>query len=82
MDVNGKPLNDPIPDTLVDPATGDVVSCRLPDHRRCRTLSASLNRTSKAIFWSMSMRLEKPIKGETVPFEITLSNYSKYPVIH
>jgi uncharacterized repeat protein (TIGR01451 family) len=25
-DVNGTPLNDPIPDTLVDPATGDVVS--------------------------------------------------------
>ena len=25
-DVNGAPLNDPIPDTLVDPATGDVVS--------------------------------------------------------
>lgn len=25
-DVNGKPVNDPIPDTLVDPATGNVVS--------------------------------------------------------
>jgi uncharacterized repeat protein (TIGR01451 family) len=25
-DVNGKPLNDPIPDTLVDPTTGNVVS--------------------------------------------------------
>lgn len=25
-DVNGTPLNDPIPDTLVDPATGDVVT--------------------------------------------------------
>lgn len=25
-DVNGKPLNDPIPDTLVDPATGNVVT--------------------------------------------------------
>jgi uncharacterized repeat protein (TIGR01451 family) len=25
-DVNGTPLNDPIPDTLVDPLTGDVVS--------------------------------------------------------
>ena len=25
-DVNGTPLNDPIPDTLVDPATGNVVS--------------------------------------------------------
>jgi uncharacterized repeat protein (TIGR01451 family) len=25
-DVNGNPMNDPIPDTLVDPATGDVVS--------------------------------------------------------
>jgi hypothetical protein len=25
-DVNGTPMNDPIPDTLVDPATGDVVS--------------------------------------------------------
>lgn len=25
-DINGKPLNDPIPDTEVDPSTGDVVS--------------------------------------------------------
>jgi uncharacterized repeat protein (TIGR01451 family) len=25
-DLNGKPLNDPIPDTLVDPATGNVVT--------------------------------------------------------
>jgi hypothetical protein len=25
-DINGKPLNDPIPDTEVDPATGEVVS--------------------------------------------------------
>jgi len=25
-DVNGKPLNDPIPDTLIDPATGNVVT--------------------------------------------------------
>lgn len=25
-DVNGKPVNDPIPDTLIDPATGNVVS--------------------------------------------------------
>lgn len=79
-DVNGTPLNDPIPDTLVDPTTGDVVS--IPAGGSSALLD-TFSVTKPDVEGDLLVHLQAPEKtmpGALVPFEVTISNYSKYPL--
>jgi len=77
-DVNGVPLNDPIPDTEVDPNSGNVIS-------------ASATGTSALLdFWSVTRpdvrgsllatiaAPAQPLPGQTLTYSITVRNSSKY----
>ena len=79
-DVNGAPLNDPIPDTLVDPATGEVVSAPAVGQ------SALLDKftvTKPDIEDGVSLHIDGPNQatpGSTITYEVRVRNGSTYPL--
>jgi len=77
-DVNGKPLNDPIPDVLVDPATGDVVT---PPADGPSTLLDTFTVTKPQVedtlvAWLYAPKKAKP--GDTIKFRVEVKNHSTY----
>lgn len=79
-DVNGTPLNDPIPDTLVDPATGDVVSAPAAGQ------SALLDKftvTKPDIEEGVSVHINGPnqaVAGSAITYTVRVRNGSAYPL--
>jgi hypothetical protein len=77
-DVNGSPLNDPIPDTLVDPATGNVVTTPATGQ------SALLDRftmTKPDIEDGVSVHIDGPQQsaaGSTITYSVRVRNGSAY----
>lgn len=77
-DINGKPLNDPIPDTQVDPANGQVISAPATG------TSALLDKwtvTKPDVRDSVSAKLSAPGKiraGQTLTYTVTIKNSSEY----
>jgi len=77
-DINGQPLNDPIPDTEIDPSTGMITSAPATG------TSALLDKwtiTKPAIFHSLSATLTGPEKihaGSVLTYTIQLNNRSSY----
>ena len=77
-DVNGTPLNDPIPDTLVDPSTGDVVTAPAIGQ------SALLDRvmvTKPDIEDGVSVHIDGPQQaaaGSTITYSVRVRNGSAY----
>ncbi|MBO0911428.1 MAG: DUF11 domain-containing protein [Acidobacteria bacterium] len=77
-DINGQPLNDPIPDTEIDPSTGQVTSAPASG------TSALLDKwtiTKPKISTSLSATLAAPQKvhgGSTLTYTIELKNRSQY----
>ena len=77
-DVNGKPLHDPIPDTQVDPNTGDVISA--PANGSSALLD-TWTVTKPFVGNTLSAQLTAPstVKvGETLTYTLTLKNGSDY----
>ena len=77
-DVNGKPLNDPIPDTVVDPATGQVVS---PPATGTPALLDKWTITKPEIGESVSVTLSALLKihgGQVLTYTIKLKNNSEF----
>jgi len=79
-DINGQPLNDPIPDTQIDPSTGQVIS------GPATGTSALLDKwtvTKPEIFSALSAILSAPGKvhgGEGLTYTVLLKNHSQYPL--
>lgn len=77
-DINGQPLNDPIPDTDVDPSTGDVVSAPATGP------SALLDKwtvTKPELAFSVFAVASAPLRahaGEDFTYTIKLKNTSQY----
>ena len=77
-DMNGTPLNDPIPDTLVDPATGDVVSAPATGQ------SVLLDRftvTKPDVSDGVSLHIDAPQQaaaGGTITYGVRVRNGSGY----
>ncbi|MGC2529544.1 MAG: metallophosphoesterase [Candidatus Acidiferrum sp.] len=77
-DVNGKPLNDPIPDTQVDPTTGQVISSPATG------TSALLDKwtvTKPDVASSMEAKLSAPTRvppGGTITYTVDIRNNSQY----
>lgn len=77
-DINGQPLNDPIPDTEVDPTTGQVVSVPATG------TSALLDKwtiTKPEIFSSLSATLSAPKKvhlGDSFSYTVQLNNGAQH----
>ena len=77
-DVNGTPLNDPIPDTLIDPTTGEVVT------RPTVGQSALLDRfavTKPDVEDVVSVHIDGPNRaaaGSTITYSVRVRNGSAY----
>ena len=77
-DVNGKPLNDPIPDTLIDSATGKVVS------EPAQGIPALLDKfsvTKPELAQQLRVQLQSPthlVPGATVNYTLNITNDSRY----
>lgn len=77
-DVNGNPLNDPIPDTLIDPATGQVVS------EPAKGMPALLDRftlTKPEVENTLNTKLSAPraiAPGVILTYTLTISNDTGY----
>ena len=77
-DVNGQPLNDPIPDTQVDPANGQVISAPATG------VSALLDKwtvTKPELGESLRAKLSAPGKikaGQTLTYTVSIKNESDY----
>lgn len=79
-DVNGMPLNDPIPDTLVDPATGDVVSAPAVGQS---ALLDQFTVTKPDVEDGVSMHMDGPNQatpGGTITYSVRVRNGSAYPL--
>jgi uncharacterized repeat protein (TIGR01451 family) len=77
-DINGQPLNDPIPDTEVDPSTGLVVSSAATG---TPALLDKWTVSKPDLSSSVSAKLSAPDKalpGQTLTYSITLKNKSSY----
>ena len=77
-DVNGKPLNDPIPDTLVDPATGDVVSAPAVGQS---ALLDQFTVTKPDVEDGVSVHIDGPeqaTSGSTITYNVRVRNGSAY----
>lgn len=77
-DLNGKPLNDPLPDTLIDPATGQVVT---PAADGKPALLDVFTITKPDVSGSLSASVTAPssvVSGGSVVFQITVENDSPY----
>jgi len=79
-DVSGAPLNDPIPDTLVDPTTGDVVSAPAVGQ------SALLDKftvTKPDVEDGVSVHIDGPqqaMAGSTITYNVRVRNGSAFPL--
>jgi uncharacterized repeat protein (TIGR01451 family) len=77
-DINGDPLNDPIPDTVIDPNTGKVISAPATG------TSALLDKwtvTKPQVAGSVSARLTGPAKvkaGQSTAYSVSIRNSSQY----
>jgi uncharacterized repeat protein (TIGR01451 family) len=79
-DVNGAPLNDPIPDTLVDPATGDVVSAPAVGQS---ALLDQFTVTKPDVEDGVSVHIDGPNQatpGSTITYNVRVRNGSAYPL--
>jgi uncharacterized repeat protein (TIGR01451 family) len=77
-DINGKPLNDPIPDTELDPTTGDLISA--PANGTSALLDA-WTVTKPELGESVQVKLSAPKKiaaGDSFSYTITIQNGSRY----
>ena len=77
-DVNGTPVNDPIPDTLVDPATGNVVS---PPADGPSALLDKFVVTKPSLEDQLSVRLHAPesvLPGSQFVYLLHVENHSIY----
>jgi uncharacterized repeat protein (TIGR01451 family) len=77
-DINGQPLNDPIPDTEIDPSTGQVIS---PPANGTSALLDKWTITKPKIFRSLSATLagpEKVLAGSALTYTIQLQNSSQF----
>jgi uncharacterized repeat protein (TIGR01451 family) len=77
-DVNGAPLNDPIPDVLVDPATGNVVT---PPADGPSALLDKFTVTKPDLEGDLVVRLNAPATanlGTVVAFRVDVTNNSSY----
>jgi len=77
-DVNGKPLNDPIPDTLIDSATGKVVSAPA---QGTPALLDQFTITKPELAHQLKVQLQAPrhaTPGATVSYTLNVSNGSSY----
>ena len=78
--MNGKPLNDPIPDTLIDPSSGNVVSPPAdgtPAMLDIFTLSRP--NVSNSLFTSVTAP-PAVVSGGSIVYSITVENDSPYPL--
>jgi uncharacterized repeat protein (TIGR01451 family) len=76
--VNGNPMNDPIPDTLVDPATGNVVS---PPATGASALLDKFTVTKPDLSELLRVRLSAPlsaIPGGQLTYTLNVRNGSSY----
>lgn len=79
-DINGKPLNDPIPDTQLDAAAGKVISA--PATGTSALLDA-WTVTKPEVSDSVVAKLSAPNKvspGQTFTYTVSLQNGSQYPL--
>lgn len=79
-DVNGTPLNDPIPDTLVDPTTGDVVS---PAAAGQSALLDKFTVTKPDVEDGVSVHIDGPQQaaaGTAITYNVRVRNGSAYPL--
>jgi uncharacterized repeat protein (TIGR01451 family) len=77
-DINGKPLNDPIPDTQIDPATGLVTS---PPASGSSALLDAWTVTKPEVSGAVIAKLTAPsvIKpGQDITYTVSLRNDSEY----
>ena len=77
-DVNGNPVNDPIPDTKIDPTTGNVVSASADG---ASSLLDKWTILKPSLRDDVSIRLSAPrevSRGEELVYMIHLSNASQY----
>jgi len=77
-DVNGIPLNDPIPDTLIDPATGEVVSQPAEGNP---ALLDQFTITKPELAQQLQVQLLAPphaAAGSTVQYTLHVANHSNY----
>jgi uncharacterized repeat protein (TIGR01451 family) len=77
-DFNGKPLNDPIPDTLIDPATGAVVS---PPADGTPALLDKFTVSKPDVSASLQASISAPatvVPGGSIQYTVLLSNKSQY----
>ncbi|MBI1423353.1 MAG: DUF11 domain-containing protein [Gammaproteobacteria bacterium] len=77
-DVNGIPLNDPIPDTLIDSATGKVVSA--PEEGTPALLD-QFTITKPELGHQLKVQLQAPrraVPGATVSYTLSMRNDSSY----
>ena len=79
-DVNGTPLNDPIPDTLVDPTTGDVVS---PAAAGQPALLDKFTVAKPDVEDGVSVHIDGPQQaaaGSAITYNVRVRNGSAYPL--
>jgi uncharacterized repeat protein (TIGR01451 family) len=79
-DINGVPLNDPIPDTKVDPLTGQVVS---PPATGSSALLDAWSVTKPEVGNAVTARLSAPGEtkaGQTITYAVSIRNDSEYPL--
>ena len=79
-DINGVPLNDPIPDTQVSPATGQVVSAPATG---ASALLDAWTVTKPDVGDSVIAKLSAPgqVKpGQAITYTVSIRNDSKYPL--
>jgi uncharacterized repeat protein (TIGR01451 family) len=77
-DINGHPLNDPIPDTQIDPSTGQVVS---PPATGTSALLDKWTVTKPEIEQAFSVALSAPAKvhaGAGLTYSVRLKNNSEF----
>jgi uncharacterized repeat protein (TIGR01451 family) len=77
-DINGTPLNDPIPDTLIDPATGEVVT---EPAQGTPALLDQFTITKPELAHQLQVQLQAPRKatpGATVSYSLNVSNHSEH----
>jgi uncharacterized repeat protein (TIGR01451 family) len=77
-DINGTPINDPIPDTEIDPNTGDVTSAPATG---TSALLDSWSVTKPDVRGSVIATISAPPQtspGQTLTYSITVRNSSKY----
>ncbi len=77
-DINGEPVNDPIPDTQIDPSTGQVISAPANGPS---VLLDKWTITKPELFASLSGTLSAPVKvraGQGLTYTVHLKNHSQY----